>query len=98
MTNNLQELLIEKLTQRTAHVSILGLGYVGLPLAVVFAQAGFRVTGIDPDQRKVDTICRGESHIKDVPSEEVAQLVTSGRLTATTDFAALREADAVSIC
>jgi UDP-N-acetyl-D-glucosamine dehydrogenase len=77
---------------------VLGLGYVGLPLAVVFAKAGFTVTGIDPDQSKVDTICRGKSYILDVPAEQVARLVASGRLSATSDFSALRQADAVSIC
>ncbi len=90
--------LLEKLKNHSANVAILGLGYVGLPLAVVFAEAGFKVTGIDPDQRKVDTVLRGESHIQDVPSKQVARLVSQGRLSATTDFAALRQADAVSIC
>ncbi len=90
--------LLEKLKNHTAQVAILGLGYVGLPLAVVFAEAGFKVTGVDPDQRKVDTILRGESHIQDVPSNQVARLVSRGNLTATTDFAALKQSDAVSIC
>jgi UDP-N-acetyl-D-glucosamine dehydrogenase len=90
--------LIQKLEKKQARVSVLGLGYVGLPLAVVFAEAGFTVTGIDPDQRKVDTICRGESHIQDISSEQVARLVSAGKLRATTDFSVLQEADAVSIC
>jgi UDP-N-acetyl-D-glucosamine dehydrogenase len=90
--------LIEKLTRKEAHVAVLGLGYVGLPLAVVFAEAGFQVTGIDPDTNKVDTVCRGESHIQDVPSEQVGRLVRAGKLRATTDFSVLRDADAVSIC
>jgi UDP-N-acetyl-D-glucosamine dehydrogenase len=90
--------LITRLKNKEASVAVLGLGYVGLPLAVVFAEAGFTVTGIDPDQKKVDTICRGKSHIQDVPSEHVARLVASGKLSATVDFAALGQADAVSIC
>lgn len=90
--------LLEKLQNHTADVAILGLGYVGLPLAVIFAEAGFKVTGIDPDQRKVDTILRGESHIQDVPSNQVARLVNQGKLSATADFAVLMQADAVSIC
>lgn len=90
--------LISKLRDRTARVSILGMGYVGLPLAVVFAEAGFSVTGIDTVQSKVDTINRGESHIQDVPSEQVARLVESGKLRATTDFSVLQECQAVSIC
>ncbi len=90
--------LIDQLRNRSARVAILGLGYVGLPLAVVFAEAGFHVVGIDPDQRKVDTIRRGESYIQDVPGEQVRRLVAEGRLEATTDFAVLQHADAVSIC
>jgi UDP-N-acetyl-D-glucosamine dehydrogenase len=98
MNQNYKTALTEKIEAHTAEVAILGLGYVGLPLAVVFADAGFHVTGIDPDKRKVETICRGESHIQDVPAEQVKKLVEAGRLTATTDFAALGQADAVSIC
>lgn len=94
----MQDTLIAKLNDRSARVAILGLGYVGLPLAVVFAKAGFKVTGIDPDRKKVETILRGESHIQDVPGEQVKQLVDSGHLTATTDFQAITEIDAVSIC
>jgi UDP-N-acetyl-D-glucosamine dehydrogenase len=96
--NSVKEDLINRFQQRTARVAVLGLGYVGLPLAVVFAEAGFTVTGIDPDQRKVDTICRGESHIQDVPTEQVSRLVAAGKLKATSDFSVLRDADAVSIC
>jgi len=98
MDNSVKQTLMTKLSYRTASVAVLGLGYVGLPLVVAFAEAGFTVTGIDPDRRKVDTILRGESHIKDVPSEQVARLVAEGKITATTDFAALKDADAVSIC
>ena len=98
MSNTNQQTLTNQLKDRSAKVAILGLGYVGLPLAVVFAEAGFHVTGIDPDKRKVDCIARSESHIQDVPSEQVARLVKSGRLKATTDFAVLKEMDAVSVC
>ncbi len=98
MSDNFREALLSKITQRTARVAVLGLGYVGLPLVAAFSEAGFNVIGIDPDKRKVDTVRRGESHIQDVPGEQVARLVAAGRLTATTDFAALKEADAVSIC
>ncbi len=90
--------LLDSLHQHTAKVAILGLGYVGLPLAVVFAEAGFHVTGIDPDQRKVDTILRGGSHIPDVPADQLRLLLKAGLLTATTDFSVLQSADAVSIC
>jgi UDP-N-acetyl-D-glucosamine dehydrogenase len=94
----LQEILLEKLNSKTARMAVLGLGYVGLPLATVFAEAGFEVTGIDPDTRKVDSIARGESYIQDVPTEQIARLTREGKLSATTDFSVLKEMDAVSIC
>ncbi len=90
--------LLEKLRQRTAKVAVLGQGYVGLPLAVVFAEAGYTVTGVDPDPRKVEAINRGESYIGDVPSEQLAKLVKAGKLCATSDMRVLSEMDAVSIC
>ena len=93
-----KETLTRKLEGKTARVAVLGMGYVGLPLAVVFAEAGFHVTGIDPDGRKIDALCKGESYIPDVSSAQVAKLVESGRLAASTDFSALAEMDAVSIC
>lgn len=96
--NETQVMLEEKIRNRSARVSILGLGYVGLPLATIFAEAGFNVTGIDPDQQKVDAIRRGESYIQDVPSEQLAKLTKSGKLQATTDFSVLAEMDAMSIC
>jgi UDP-N-acetyl-D-glucosamine dehydrogenase len=94
----IQSDLIKRLQDRKAKVSILGLGYVGLPLAVVFAEAGFKVIGIDPVKEKVDKVQKGESYVLDVPSEQLARLVSSGYLQATTDFSVLKEADAVSIC
>jgi len=93
-----KETLIKQLKDKKARIGILGLGYVGLPLAVVFAEAGFNVTGIDPDARKVDALNKGVSYIQDVPTEKVAKLVKAGKLTASVDFAALKEMDAVSIC
>jgi UDP-N-acetyl-D-glucosamine dehydrogenase len=96
--NNVKQDLLEQLKTRQARVAILGLGYVGLPLATVMAEAGFHVIGVDPDPRKVDAICRGESHIQDVPGEQVASLVKAGRLDATTDFSVLLDVQAASIC
>ncbi|MDQ3705197.1 MAG: nucleotide sugar dehydrogenase [Chloroflexota bacterium] len=90
--------LIEKLRRREARVGIIGLGYVGLPLAVIFAEAGYHVTGIDVDSRKVDALNNGETYIEDVPAEAIRPLVARGLLKATTNFAALRDIDAVSIC
>ncbi len=94
----IQSALTHRLQDRSARIAIVGLGYVGLPLATVFAEAGFAVTGIDLDTRKVNSLCQGESYVLDVPSEQVKRLVASGKLTATTDFSALAQADAVSIC
>ena len=92
------QVLIEKFENKTARIGILGLGYVGLPLAVTFAEAGFTVTGVDPDGKKVEAISRGESYIPDVDGERVKRLVEAGRLKATTMFGVLRDTDAVSIC
>lgn len=90
--------LERKLRERSAKMAVLGLGYVGLPLATVFAEAGFNVVGVDPDPKKVDTLNAGKSYIGDVEDEQVARLVKAGMLNGTTDFAALTEADVVSIC
>jgi UDP-N-acetyl-D-glucosamine dehydrogenase len=93
-----KETLIKKLKDKEVHIGVLGLGYVGLPLAAVFAEAGFRVTGIDPDPRKVESLSKGISYIPDVKTEVVEKFVKSGHLTATTDFSVLEDIDAVSIC
>jgi UDP-N-acetyl-D-glucosamine dehydrogenase len=95
---SIKENLIKNLQEKKARVGILGLGYVGLPLAVVFAEAGFHVTGIDPDTRKVDCLNQGASYIPDVKPEVIEKLVRSGHLRATTDFSVLHDMDAVSIC
>ena len=92
------ESLIERLRTRKARVAVIGLGYVGLPLAVEFADAGFTVTPVDLDQSRVESIRRGVSYIPDVPSERVREVVDAGRLSPTRDFAILAEADAISIC
>jgi UDP-N-acetyl-D-glucosamine dehydrogenase len=90
--------LLQKISDRTAHVAVIGLGYVGLPLAVEFAKAGFHVTGIDVDAGRVGRLKKGESYIQDVPSPELKSLVETGRFVATTEIAPLAEADACCIC
>lgn len=93
-----KETLLKNLKDKKSRIAILGLGYVGLPLAVVFGEASFIVTGIDPDSRKVDLLNKGISYIPDVETEAIDALVKTGNLTATTDFSVLKEMDAVSIC
>ena len=90
--------LHRKLTDRTAKVGVVGLGYVGLPLAVEFARAGFHTTGIELDPRKVSAVNAGESYIQDVPSADVAALQRAGRLAATTSPSAVAELDTINIC
>ena len=92
------EALKGKIETKTARVGIVGLGYVGLPLAAEFAKAGFVVTGIDVQAEKVDGLNRGESHVQDVPSAEIAKLVSTQRFRATTDFSVVRDLDTVNIC
>src|SRR5512136_1932728 len=79
-------------------VAIIGLGYVGLPLAVAFGRAGVPVLGVDVSGSKVDELNAGRSYIPDVPAQEVAALVRQGLLRATTDYAVVRGADAIFIC
>ena len=95
---NYKQILIKKLEDRSARVGIVGLGYVGLPLAVAFAQAGFEVFGVDIDSGKVAGIEQGRSHIQDIPSDVVAGLVKAGKLHASTDFAVFAQVDTISIC
>jgi UDP-N-acetyl-D-glucosamine dehydrogenase len=90
--------LIRKIKDKKIRSAVIGLGYVGLPLAVEFAKAGIKVVGIDLDASKVDAIRRKKSYIRDVPSSEVADLVSRGLLSATTAYSALSGVDTVNIC
>ncbi len=92
------EKLSAKISSRQAQVGVIGLGYVGLPLAVEFAKAGFTVTGIDVLQSKVDLVNKGESYIQDIPTETLAALVKSGKIKATTDFSVVAQLDTIDIC
>jgi UDP-N-acetyl-D-glucosamine dehydrogenase len=92
------EALANKISARTARVGIVGLGYVGLPLAVEYAKAGFTVTGIDLVESKVARINAGDSYVQDIDPAEVEALVKEGKLQATTDFSVIAELDTINIC
>jgi len=93
----MKDRLLARINDRTARVGVIGLGYVGLPLAVELGKAGFHVVGYDVSARVVEGLMAGRSHIQDVPTEEVAALVRAGRFEATTDDSRLAELDAISI-
>ncbi len=92
------QILQLKISEKRARVGIVGLGYVGLPLAVEFAKAGFSVTGIDISQEKTKRVNAGDSYVGDIPSATLKPLVESGRLRATSDFSAVLELDTINIC
>jgi UDP-N-acetyl-D-glucosamine dehydrogenase len=95
---NTKEKLVTRIIDRDAQVAVVGLGYVGLPLAVAFAEAGFSVVGIDVDANKVRLLNQGISYVEDVASGQVAPLIESGLLKASTEYEALANAEAISIC
>ncbi len=92
------QLLEERIRARTARVGIVGLGYVGLPLGVEFAKAGFAVTGIDIGTSKVERVNAGDSYVLDVPTAVLGPLVKQGKIKATTDFSAVADLDTINIC
>jgi UDP-N-acetyl-D-glucosamine dehydrogenase len=92
------DLLVAKAGDRTAVIGVVGLGYVGLPLAMEFVRAGYRVVGFDVKPAIVEGVNRGRSHIRDVPAPGVAEVVQGGKLSATTDLSRLTEPDVISIC
>ena len=96
--SGLAETLAEKIRSKRAHVGVVGLGYVGLPLAVEYAEAGYRVTGIDLSESKVARVNAGDSYVGDVPSSTLKPLVEKGLLKATTDFSVIQDFDTVDIC
>ncbi len=98
MKQNLKQQLLHKIEQRTARVGIVGLGYVGLPLAVALAEAGFDIVGVDVDAEKVALLNQGQSYVEDVASATLVPLVQAGKLRASTAYADLADVDAISIC
>ncbi len=98
MSTDYKTKLLDKIERRQAVIGVIGMGYVGLPLAVEFARAGYHVIGIDVNAEKVNRLNAGVSYIPDVPTAVVADLGSKGLLRATTDFSALAEVDAISIC
>ncbi len=90
--------LLAEIEQKTACVGVIGLGYVGLPLANIYHDRGFRVLGFDVDSRKVEMLNAGKSYIGHIPNERVAELVADGRFESTSDFSRIAEINAVSIC
>jgi UDP-N-acetyl-D-glucosamine dehydrogenase len=92
------EALKTKILYRKATAAVIGLGYVGLPLALEIASAGFKVVGIDVDPQKIAPLKSGKSYVHDAADEATAEAIASGRFLPTSDFAALRDVDTVSIC
>ena len=90
--------LLDSIHDRSATVGVIGLGYVGLPLAIEFAKAGLTVVGVDLDTRKIEALSKGESYIGDVAAADVAAMVKAGRFSATTDFSVLSDVDTINIC
>ena len=88
----------ERIENRSAIAAVIGAGYVGLPLATALAESGIRTIALDVDARKIEQLSAGRSYVGDIPSERLAPLVRSGKLTGTTEFRTLAEADAISIC
>lgn len=95
---NIVKSLSAAVTQKKAKVAVIGLGYVGLPLAISFAQKGFRVFGVDTNPRHIERLNRGESYITDVASKDFIRFIKKGTFSVGADFAVLKQADAVIIC
>ncbi len=91
-------MILKKIENRTAHAGVIGLGYVGLPLMVAVANAGFRTTGIDICPKKIEQLKQGISDVPDVPNAVLAPLITSGQIQVTTDFSVLEDLNTVNIC
>ncbi|MBA4319969.1 MAG: nucleotide sugar dehydrogenase, partial [Flavobacterium sp.] len=91
-------LLLKKIENKSAIVGIIGLGYVGLPLALIFAEKGFHVIGLDNDDRKIPKLMKGTSYIKHISSKRISEAVQSGKFKASSDFSLLSGCDCIIIC
>lgn len=91
-------MLLDKIKNKQAAVGVIGLGYVGLPLVIEFNKAGFFVTGLDIDQKKIDMLSQGQSYIKHIPDERIRILSKDGKFRGSTDFSLVKELDCVLIC
>ncbi|MEK6372967.1 MAG: nucleotide sugar dehydrogenase [Acidobacteriota bacterium] len=96
--NQTLEALLESIRARTARVGVIGLGYVGLPLVLLFEEAGFNVVGFDVDEKKTDALARGESYIRHIGAERIRKAFRAKRAAATTDFSRLADCDAILVC
>jgi len=90
--------LIDKIKNKKINIAVIGLGYVGLPLAVEFCKSGFKVIGIDIDQHKIATVAKGKSYVRDIPEKTISNLVKNGLFTASSSFSPLEKTDAAFIC
>ena len=93
----MKEEILKNIKNRNFRVAVIGLGYVGLPLAVEFARSGFKITGIDIDSNKVASLNNGKSYVEDVSDEDLNEIISSGNFTATTDYSRVKDADAIII-
>ncbi len=91
-------MLIEKIQKKDARVGVIGLGYVGLPLAIAFSKAGFSVSGLDIDVKKIECLKNGESYIKHIPSEDIHSITQKDRFIASADFSLVSELDCILLC
>ena len=91
-------MLLDKIKNKQAAIGVIGLGYVGLPLAIEFYKAGFYVTGLDIDQKKIDLLSEGQSYIKHIPDESTLLLAKDVKFRGSTDFSLVRNLDCILIC
>ena len=91
-------MLLNKIKDQQAAIGVIGLGYVGLPLVIEFCKAGFPVTGLDIDQKKIDLLSQGQSYIKHIPNESIRLMVQDGKFRGSTNFLLVKELDCILMC